>query len=113
MKRFEKYETNITCGAYPHRVDILLEGRVVGEIRVEEGELELHHPFDASNPERAPIWREDIIGWGDFDATERDHYMHECVRRLDPIADPAGIHGDLDPDETVPTIDAPLPEMEL
>jgi hypothetical protein len=112
MKRFEKYHVERTCGGYPERFSIMLNGREVAEIYVRDGEMELRGDNYATDHTDI-IWQIDIRGWGNFDATERDHYMHEAVRRADLHVDPDGLHGKLDPDEPVPEIEDIAPDPEL
>lgn len=103
MKRFEKYQTLLTCGSTPQRISIILEDREVAEIYVRDGEMEVRGQ-NYDNDHSDVIWREDINGWGDFDASEYDHFMHEAIRRIDPIVDPSSDSGMLDADEPVPYI---------
>lgn len=110
MKRFEKYTTILTCGSTPERISVMLEGREVAEIYVRDGEMEVRGPnYDHDHSD--VIWREDIKGWGSFDVSEHDHYMHEVIRRIDPIVDPTSSHGVLDRDEPVPEIGPEDPQL--
>ncbi|MFX4299868.1 hypothetical protein [Pseudosulfitobacter pseudonitzschiae] len=103
MKRFEKYQTLLTCGSTPQRISIILGDREVAEIYARDGEMEVRGPnYDRDHSD--VIWREDIKGWGSLDVSEHDHYIHEAIRRIDPIADPTSLHGMLDEIEPVPEI---------
>ena len=114
MKRLEKYRLQTTSFSDPQRISILLDLNEVAEIYVRDGEMELRGPnYDTDHSD--VIWREDIIGWGEFDTSERDHYVHEAVRRADLRVDPDSRHGSLDQDEPIPEIGLkkapPEPEM--
>lgn len=112
LSRFEKYQLQTTCGACPERISVLLGGREVAEFYVRDGEMELRAPQPEGGALAEVYWREDIRGWGAFKAEERDHYMHEAIRRFDKTFDPEGRHGELDPDEPVPAF-AAGPELEM
>jgi hypothetical protein len=82
MKRLDKYRLETNSFSHPQRISILLEQKEIAEIYVRDGEMELRGPnYDHDHTD--VIWREDIIGWGEFDASERDHYIQEAIRRAD------------------------------
>jgi hypothetical protein len=97
MNLMDKYTTVETSGACPEQYDVFLDERKVGRMRLRGGYF------------YAEVGTETVFechpkGDGMFDADERDHYMHEAIRRIDMEVDPEGLHGILDPDEPVPEI---------
>jgi hypothetical protein len=74
-----EYLLRQTCHAYPERYDVVLDDKVIAEIHLRWGVLQVLYGED----EEEIYTTNKQIGSGEFDDDERNHYLNMAVSAVD------------------------------
>lgn len=73
------YELVETCGACPEQYDVLLDGEIVGYLRLRHGYFSVSYPGVGGEE----VYRATPDGDGIFESYERNRYLNEAIAAID------------------------------